>query len=252
MIMKCKQCEKEIPEDAKFCPFCGEKTEEAKPQETGVSQWLKAINERNERHSANSALIMGVLALIGGFIGGFLFIGSLILGVSAVIIGKRHYTLYGRKSLWSTIFGCVGIFLAVIKGYGLYCDYQFAERASASYESELNLPIPNQFPINHDVSAELYPSIYPDYIIEFDYLLDSEDNEKLLNHINQDDRWHALPLDESFKDDFSLILPDKGYYMCYNRKTMGTELPTDNTSYDFVLAVYNETDDNLIILDLRR
>lgn len=250
-MMKCKLCEKEIPEDAKFCPNCGSKIDElAHTTDSGISQWLKAINDRNERRSANSALVMGIIAMIGGFIGGILFIGSLILGISAIIIGRRHHASYGRKSLWSMICGGVGIFLAIIKGYGLYCDYQFTAKASASYATELNIPIPDQYPISHDVSAELYPSLYPDYIIEFDYVLDSEDSKKLMD--NFDGRWLPLPMDEGFMDEFSLILPEDGFYLCYNRQTMEAELPTNYESYDFVLVVYDVANENLIILDFHR
>jgi hypothetical protein len=209
--------------------------------------------EKNEKRNATGALWMGILSLVCSVLGGYLAIASLVLGTAAVFLGRKQCRRFERRSLWSMVFGSVGIFLSLIAVFGMYKDYQYAEKAASTYAEELGLPIPDKYPIIHNVDSELYPSLFEEHVSEYLYYLDYEEAHKLSNKITNDYRWDRLPMNGNIAERFELFIPipENGYYMVYNRMNSGAELPVDYETYDFVIVVFDDTANELIIWNFR-
>jgi hypothetical protein len=96
----CRQCGREIQQDARFCPYCGaDQTPYAAPSAPPVQAGLET---KNTGLAAVLALILGIFGLWGV---GHIYVGKIGRGLALLILGIILEWVFGFLIFFGAIFG---------------------------------------------------------------------------------------------------------------------------------------------------
>lgn len=88
IIMFCKKCGNEMPDNSEFCAKCGSKIEVAQPEPKATAK--KGGSKEYGNSDSIAAIVLGILGIIGLFRLGIIFaVLSLALGIRAKIRSSK-------------------------------------------------------------------------------------------------------------------------------------------------------------------
>ena len=264
-MIKCKNCDHVISDDANFCPVCGSRLEidaKARESETAEHEGRRPVIDPN---LASRSLGFGIAGFAVAF---FLWhitiwhiaIFCVLAGVFsflAIFFGIKSMKIQSsRRTDWGMIFGVVTAFLSVIF-LAYHINYTAKLFNSArKYSEKLGIEIPSDLPQEYYQHSNVF-KMYDFQTNAYSYHLNDDDAEVFLGKIENDPRRQLLPLTSSemqylteiTTEEFIIYSPS-GYYLCYDLKNNRYDLPSGAEEYHFILLIYDQTEKRIYVYEI--
>lgn len=259
-MIKCKNCDHVISDDANFCPVCGSRLEidaKARESETAEHEGRRPVIDPN---LASRSLGFGIAGFVVAFFLWQITIFCVLAGVFsflAIFFGIKSMKIQSsRRTDWGMIFGVVTAFLSVIF-FAFQIKYTAKVFNSArKYSEKLGIEIPSDLPQEYYQHSNVF-KMYDFQTNAYSYHLNDDDAAVFLGKIENDPRRQLLPLSSSemqylteITTEKFIIYPLSGYYLCYDLKNNVYDLPSGAEEYHFILLIYDQTEKRIYVYEI--
>lgn len=182
--MKCINCDKLLPDGAKFCPECGSPVNETFTEKKNIKEKPSYIQYSNNNTVATT-LTFGTLALcISFFLGGYIGLTGILFGIFAIINGIKFIkTPYLKKAMLGMTFGLLGICLGLISLIQMGIANNKLNSVNEKYELVFRHLSPNKEPESYLFYFQRFDET-PFWSNEYHYNLESQEVEALYNRLD--------------------------------------------------------------------
>jgi len=256
--MKCNACDKIILDDSNYCPYCGEdvsKVESLIKSDDYISNKLEQFNLNHNKktitnkNTSSNTLILGIFTFVLGLIfNGFLSVIIVLFSIYVIYTGVKNKKNESKTKIgWGLVLAGVALFLASINVAIFGISLARASNATSKYTEELDIQLPDITPAHYYRDNALYPEFECNYT-KFVYILTDRQEELFSEEVQRDYRWST----EQFSGEISQMLKLEAYgiYICYDRVTESFGLPNNPDNYDFVIIIFDEENNEIVILDI--
>jgi hypothetical protein len=248
--MKCRNCEREIQDDVRFCPHCGKQNESSIAEVDIIKAHTWHPVEKNKTNMVTNALVCGSISVaVSFFLGSFFPIIGIVLGFIAVYYGlKTIKSPSVKKAVLGTTLGFLGIVFGGIYLATVGIQTRTINNLNEKYQEKFNLVLPDKSPDSYVINNNLVPR-YSFHVNEFHYTLSEQEMEKFLF---SEVPWENLPLNHQLSSKFIELEfnAHSGFYFCYDNELESYILPNLNKEYDIVIIVLDTNKGKLSIYEI--